>query len=54
MAPAADAIAAVRVEAAALGIAPDNGLRLGLTGAAVLDTEELASAGTGALLAAVL
>jgi uncharacterized protein len=54
MAPAADAIAAVRFEAAASGIGPDNGLRLGLTGGAVLDTEELASAGTGALLAGCL
>jgi hopanoid biosynthesis associated RND transporter like protein HpnN len=54
MAPAADAIAAVRVEAADLGIASDNGLRLGLTGAAVLDTEELASAGSGAMFAAAL
>jgi hopanoid biosynthesis associated RND transporter like protein HpnN len=54
MAPAAGAIAALRSEAAALGIDPDNGLRLGLTGAAVLDTEELESAGSGALFAAVL
>jgi uncharacterized protein len=54
MAPAADAIAAARLEAASLGIGPDNGLHLGLTGSAVLDTEELASAGTGALLAGVL
>ncbi|MGH6898993.1 MAG: MMPL family transporter, partial [Geminicoccaceae bacterium] len=54
MAPAADAIAAVRSEAAALGIGTANGLRLGLTGGAVLDTEELASAGTGALLAGCL
>ena len=54
MAPAAGAIEAVRSEAAALGIHPDNGLRLGLTGAAVLDTEELESAGSGALFAAVL
>ncbi|MGH6904173.1 MAG: MMPL family transporter, partial [Geminicoccaceae bacterium] len=54
MAPAADAIAAARLEAAALGIGSDNGLRLGLTGAAVLDTEELASAGSGALLASGL
>jgi uncharacterized protein len=54
MAPAASAIAAVRSEAAALGIDPDNGLRLSLTGAAVLETEELESAGPGALFAAVL
>jgi uncharacterized protein len=54
MAPAADAIAAARVEAAGLGIAADNGLRLGLTGGAVLDTEELASTGKGALLAGCL
>ena len=54
MAPAADAIATLRSEAAALGIAADNGLRLGLTGAAVLDTEELESVGSGALLAAGL
>jgi hopanoid biosynthesis associated RND transporter like protein HpnN len=54
MAPAADAIAAVRAEAAASGIGPDEGLRLGLTGSAVLDTEELASAGRGAVLAGCL
>jgi hopanoid biosynthesis associated RND transporter like protein HpnN len=54
MAPASDAIAAVRAEAAASGIGPDEGLRLGLTGSAVLDTEELASAGRGAVLAGCL
>ena len=54
MAPAADAITALRSEAAALGIAAENGLHLGLTGAAVLDTEELESVGAGALLAAGL
>jgi len=54
MAPAAEAIAALRSEAAALGIDAANGLRLGLTGAAVLDTEELESVGSGALVAAGL
>jgi hopanoid biosynthesis associated RND transporter like protein HpnN len=54
MAPAAAAIAALRAEAADLGIAPEHGLRLTLTGAAVLDTEELESVGSGALLASVL
>ena len=54
MAPASDAITALRSEAAALGIAAESGLRLGLTGAAVLDTEELESVGSGALLAAGL
>ena len=54
MAPAAAAIAALRAEAADLGIAPEHGLRLALTGAAVLDTEELASVGSGALLASLL
>jgi hopanoid biosynthesis associated RND transporter like protein HpnN len=54
MAPATTAIAALRAEAAHLGIAPEHGLRLNLTGAAVLDTEELESVGSGALLASVL
>src|SRR5918995_263359 len=54
MAPAAAAIAALRADAADLGIAPEHGLRLNLTGAAVLDTEELESVGSGGLLASVL
>ena len=54
MAPAANAIAELRSTADALGIGPDNGLKLGLTGAAVLDTEELESVGSGALVAAGL
>lgn len=54
MAPAADAIAKLRAMADALGIGPDNGLDLSLTGAAVLDTEELESVGSGALVAAGL
>jgi hypothetical protein len=54
MAPAATAIAAVRAAAADLDIAPEHGLRMTLTGAAVLDTEELESVGSGALLASVL
>src|SRR5690606_21311467 len=54
MAPAAAPIAALRTQAADLGITPDRGLSLNLTGAAVLDTEELASAGSGAALASVL
>jgi uncharacterized protein len=54
MAPAAAAITALRAEAADLNIAPEHGLRLSLTGAAVLDTEELESVGSGALLASVL
>jgi hypothetical protein len=54
MAPAAAAIAALRAQAAELGIGPEHGLRLDLTGAAVLDAEELESVGSGALLASVL
>jgi hypothetical protein len=54
MAPAAAPIAALRAEAADLDIAAEAGLRLSLTGSAVLDTEELESAGAGALLASVL
>ena len=45
MAPAAAPIAALRAEAADLGITAEEGLRLSLTGAAVLDTEELESVG---------
>jgi hopanoid biosynthesis associated RND transporter like protein HpnN len=54
MAPAAAPIAALRAEAADLGITAEEGLRLSLTGAAVLDTEELQSVGSGALLASIL
>lgn len=54
MAPAAAPIAALRAEAADLDITTEEGLRLRLTGAAVLDTEELESVGSGALLASVL
>ena len=54
MAPAAAPIAALRAEAADLDITAEEGLRLSLTGAAVLDTEELESVGSGALLASVL
>jgi hopanoid biosynthesis associated RND transporter like protein HpnN len=54
MAPAAAAIAGLRAQAADLGITPDQGLRVSLTGSAVLDTEELDSAGSGALLASAL
>jgi hopanoid biosynthesis associated RND transporter like protein HpnN len=54
MAPAAAAITTLRAKAADLKIAPEHGLRLSLTGAAVLDTEELASVSQGALLASVL
>lgn len=54
MAPAAAAIEAVRAHARAIGIAPERGLRLSLTGEAVLDHEELQSVRAGALLAASL
>jgi hopanoid biosynthesis associated RND transporter like protein HpnN len=54
MAPAAGPIAALRAKAADLDITGEDGLRLSLTGAAVLDTEELDSVGSGALLASVL
>lgn len=54
LAPAADAIAALRAHAAALGILPADGLELKLTGQAVLDHEELESVGSGALLAATI
>ena len=54
MAPAAAPVAALRALAADLHITAEEGLRLSLTGAAVLDTEELESVGSGALLASVL
>ena len=54
MTPAAAPIAALRAEAADLDITAEAGLRLSLTGSAVLDTEELESTGAGALLASVL
>lgn len=52
--PAASAIAAVRSAAESLEIDADHGLRLDLTGAAVLDQEELEGVSSGASLAAVL
>jgi uncharacterized protein len=51
LAPARDAIEAVRAAALAVGIAPEHGLSLGLTGPAVLDYEELQSVQAGAILA---
>jgi uncharacterized protein len=54
MAPAAVPIAALRAEAANLDIGTEDGVRLSLTGSAVLDTEELESVGSGALLASAL
>jgi hopanoid biosynthesis associated RND transporter like protein HpnN len=54
LAPAAEAIAALREHAAALGITPAEGLELRLTGEAMLDHEELESVGSRALLAATI
>jgi hopanoid biosynthesis associated RND transporter like protein HpnN len=54
LAPASEAIAAVRAAAAKLEIGPAHGLQLHLTGGAVLEDEELQSAGEGALIASVL
>ncbi|MGE0748211.1 MAG: MMPL family transporter [Rhodospirillales bacterium] len=52
--PAQTAMAAVREAAAALGLTPENGVRVRLTGAAALDTEELQSVQTGASRASFL
>ena len=53
-APAAAAIDALRAHASAVGIDAGRGLRLGITGKAALDDEELAGATSGAVLAAIL
>jgi hypothetical protein len=54
LAPASEAIAALRAAAARLDIAPQHGLELHLTGGAVLEDEELESVGAGALTASVV
>jgi hypothetical protein len=54
LAPASEAIAAVRAAAAKLEIDPAHGLQLRLTGGAVLEDEELASVGAGALTASAI
>ena len=51
---AAEAIDAIRDRARALGIVPERGLTLSLTGPAALDQEELESVSSGTLLASVL
>jgi hypothetical protein len=53
LAPASEAIAALRAAAARLGIDAQHGLQVHLTGGAVLEDEELESVGTGALAAGV-
>jgi hopanoid biosynthesis associated RND transporter like protein HpnN len=53
LAPASEAIAALRAAAARLNIGPQRGLELYLTGGAVLEDEELASVATGAITASV-
>lgn len=54
MAPAATALAAIRRIAAELGIGPEQGLRLRLTGSPALETEELDSVSGSASLASIL
>jgi hopanoid biosynthesis associated RND transporter like protein HpnN len=54
LAPASEAIAAVRAAATKLGIGPAHGLQLRLTGGAVLEDEELESVGAGALTASAI
>ncbi len=54
LAPASQAIAALRAAALQVDIDPAHGLQLHLTGGAVLEDEELQSAGAGALTASVL
>ena len=54
LAVATPAIEAVRAHARAVGIDPDAGLRLSLTGEATLNQEELQSVRAGATVAAVL
>ena len=54
LAPASEAIAAVRAAAAKLEIDPAHGLQLRLTGGAVLEDEELESVGAGALTASAI
>ena len=52
LSPAANAIAEIRKKATALGIGPDNGLNLRLTGSVALEHEELQSAEIGGKAAA--
>jgi len=54
LAPAADAIEALRAHAEALGVTDAAGLELRLTGSPVLDQEELESVASGTLVAATL
>ena len=54
LAPASEAIAAVRAAAAKLEIDAAHGLQLRLTGGAVLEDEELESVGAGALTASAI
>lgn len=54
LAPAEDAMDGVRDEAAALGLTPDNGVRVRLTGSAALSHEELESVEKGMGLAGVI
>lgn len=56
--PASDAIAAIRTAVRELGLTPENGVRVRLTGSAALEEEELESVATGmgwaGLISAVL
>ena len=52
--PAGDAMAAVRTAARELGLTPDHGVRVRLTGSAALDADQLASAWRGARIAGPL
>jgi hopanoid biosynthesis associated RND transporter like protein HpnN len=54
LAPASEAIAALRAAAARLDIDPQHGLQLHLTGGAVLEDEELESVAAGALTASLV
>ncbi|MQX35288.1 MMPL family transporter [Roseospira navarrensis] len=47
MTPAGDAMRAIRATARDLGLTPESGVRVRLTGAAAMETEELASVQTG-------
>lgn len=54
LAPAADAMATIRRQAVSLGLTPDKGVRVRLTGSAPLEHEELESVAEGMGLAGVV